>query len=196
MMGKESDASCETAIVKEDGHEIGKPDREASCETAAVKEEGEEKPNLDEMERGEDWDGEEDDDEYYLSSESELAEALDFLDAREDAEGGILDGSFTPQHTRRPNAHGGLHSRPNNSSLQPISNKSQKVANHIRASPLEEWEGRFDGGMSNSVTTAIRGSVRDMAIGKTRTTEKADRATVEEAIDPRAKNPYGFIQDA
>ncbi|KAG6406004.1 hypothetical protein SASPL_133600 [Salvia splendens] len=176
--------------------EIGKPDREASCETAAVKEEGEEKPNLDEMERGEDWDGEEDDDEYYLSSESELAEALDFLDAREDAEGGILDGSFTPQHTRRPNAHGGLHSRPNNSSLQPISNKSQKVANHIRASPLEEWEGRFDGGMSNSVTTAIRGSVRDMAIGKTRTTEKADRATVEQAIDPRAKNPYGFIQDA
>lgn len=34
--------------------------------------------------------------------------------------------------------------------------------------------------MSNSVTTAIRGSVRDMAIGKTKTTEKADRATVEQ----------------
>lgn len=34
--------------------------------------------------------------------------------------------------------------------------------------------------MSNSVTTAIRGSVRDTAIGKTRTTEKADRATVEQ----------------
>lgn len=34
--------------------------------------------------------------------------------------------------------------------------------------------------MSNSVTTAIRESVRDMAIGKTRTTEKADRATVEQ----------------
>ncbi|XP_047981935.1 serine/threonine-protein kinase RIO1-like [Salvia hispanica] len=188
MIGKESDASCETAIVKEDGHEIGKPDREASCETATVmKEEGEEKANLDGIEREEEWDGEEDDDEFYLSSDSEIAEALDFLDAREDAEGGILDGSFTPLHTRRPNAHGGLHSRPNNSSLQPISNKSQKVANHIRASPLEEWEGRFDVGMSNSVTTAIRGSVRDMAIGKTRTTEKADRATVEQAIDPRTR---------
>lgn len=45
---------------------------------------------------------------------------------------------------------------------------------------MQEWEGRFDVGMSNSVTTAIRGSVRDMAIGKTRTTEKADRATVEQ----------------
>ncbi|CAN1837623.1 Serine/threonine-protein kinase RIO1 [Linum perenne] len=41
--------------------------------------------------------------------------------------------------------------------------------------------------MSNTVTTAIRGSVRDMAIGKTRVTEKADRATVEQAIDPRTR---------
>lgn len=45
---------------------------------------------------------------------------------------------------------------------------------------VQEWEGRMNIGMSNSVTTAIRGSVRDMAIGKTRTTEKADRATVEQ----------------
>ncbi|KAL8459407.1 hypothetical protein ACS0TY_036771 [Phlomoides rotata] len=135
-------------------------------------------------EREEDWEGEE---ELYYSSESEIGEALDYLDSREDAEGGTLDGSFTLLNTRRPNAHGGLHSRPNNSSLQPISNKSQKLTNRIRASPLEEWEGRFDVGMSNSVTTAIRGSVRDMAIGKTKTHEKADRATVEQAIDPRTR---------
>lgn len=45
---------------------------------------------------------------------------------------------------------------------------------------LQEWEGRWDSGMSNSVTTAIRESVRGMAIGKTKTTEKADRATVEQ----------------
>lgn len=44
---------------------------------------------------------------------------------------------------------------------------------------VQEWEGRCFG-MSNSVTTAIRGSVREMAIGKTRTTEKSDRATVEQ----------------
>ncbi|KNA07268.1 hypothetical protein SOVF_172580 [Spinacia oleracea] len=41
--------------------------------------------------------------------------------------------------------------------------------------------------MSNSVTTAIRESVRGMAIGKKKNTEKADRATVEQAIDPRTR---------
>ncbi|KAL3845476.1 hypothetical protein ACJIZ3_002879 [Penstemon smallii] len=128
---------------------------------------------------------EEEEEELSCSSDSEIGEALDYLDSLED---GVLDGSFTPMHnTRRPNAHGGLHSRPNNSSLQPISNKSQKLSSRVRASPLEEWEGRLNVGMSNSVTTAIRGSVRDMAIGKTKTTEKADRATVEQAIDPRTR---------
>ncbi|KAL6531496.1 hypothetical protein OROMI_027859 [Orobanche minor] len=50
-----------------------------------------------------------------------------------------------------------------------------------------EWEVRISAGMSNSVTTAIRASVRDMAIGKARTTDKSDRATVEQAIDPRTR---------
>jgi len=35
-------------------------------------------------------------------------------------------------------------------------------------------------GMSNSVTTAIRDSIRETTIGKIRNTEKADRATVEQ----------------
>ncbi|KAL7128329.1 hypothetical protein ABFS83_14G309000 [Erythranthe nasuta] len=130
---------------------------------------------------------EEEEDDLYFSSDSEAGESLDYLDSREDAEGRIFDSSFTLLHTRRPNAHGGLHSRPNTSSLQPISNKSQKLSSHIRAAPLEEWEGRFSTGMSNSVTTAIRESVRGMSIGKTKTTEKADRATVEQAIDPRTR---------
>lgn len=38
-------------------------------------------------------------------------------------------------------------------------------------------------GMSNIVTTAICASLRDMAIGKIRTTERADRATVEQVND-------------
>jgi hypothetical protein len=44
---------------------------------------------------------------------------------------------------------------------------------------LQEWEGGVNIAMSNTVTTSIRSSVRGMAIGKTRTTNKADRATVE-----------------
>ncbi|KAI4355031.1 hypothetical protein L6164_003849 [Bauhinia variegata] len=118
------------------------------------------------------------------SSDSEIGDALDWLDSKDDDEG--VDGSFS-LNSRRPNAHGGHHSNVKSSSLQPLSNRNQKFSNHIRASPLEEWEGRMNVGMSNSVTTAIRESVRDMAIGKTRTTEKADRATVEQAIDPRTR---------
>ncbi|CAK9170283.1 unnamed protein product [Ilex paraguariensis] len=134
------------------------------------------------MDKIEDDDDEEE--ELSWSSDSEIGDALDYLDSKDNEE--AVDGTFT-LHSRRPNAHGGLHSRPNTSSLQPLSNRSQKFTNHIKASPLEEWEGRLNVGMSNSVTTAIRGSVREMAIGKTRTTEKADRATVEQAIDPRTR---------
>ena len=36
--------------------------------------------------------------------------------------------------------------------------------------------------MSNSVTTAIRDSIRDTAIRKIQNTEKADRATVETGL--------------
>ncbi|XVF54688.1 hypothetical protein PTKIN_Ptkin05aG0200900 [Pterospermum kingtungense] len=127
---------------------------------------------------------EEEEEDLSWSSDSEIGEALDYLDSKDDDDS--VESAFT-LNSRRPNAHGGLHSRPNSSALQPLSNRNQKFSNHIRASPLEEWEGRFNVGMSNSVTTAIRESVRDMAIGKTRTTEKADRATVEQAIDPRTR---------
>ncbi|KAF3436881.1 hypothetical protein FNV43_RR19634 [Rhamnella rubrinervis] len=127
---------------------------------------------------------EEEEEELSWSSDSEIGDALDLLDSKDDLE--VVEGGFTFT-SRRPNAHGGIHSRPNSSPLQPLSNRNQKFSNHIRASPLEEWEGRIKVGMSNSVTTAIRGSVREMAIGKTRTTEKADRATVEQAIDPRTR---------
>ncbi|CAL9775189.1 unnamed protein product [Musa acuminata subsp. burmannicoides] len=123
------------------------------------------------------------DEEDSWSSESEVGEALDWLDLRDGPDGEGASASFSLASSHRPNAHGGLLSRP----LQPLSNRNQKYSTHIRANPLEEWEGRTDVGMSNSVTTAIRDSVRDMAIGRTKNTEKADRATVEQAIDPRTR---------
>ncbi|MCL7034110.1 hypothetical protein MKW94_004317 [Papaver nudicaule] len=129
----------------------------------------------------EDYDDEEEEEELEWSSDSEIGEALDWLDSKDGIDGAI------PMSSRRPNAHGGLLSRPRSSPLQPISNRNQRFTNHIRPSPLEEWEGRTNMSMSNSVTTAIRESVRGMAIGKTKTTEKADRATVEQAIDPRTR---------
>uniref|UniRef100_A0A803L7K0 Serine/threonine-protein kinase RIO1 n=1 Tax=Chenopodium quinoa TaxID=63459 RepID=A0A803L7K0_CHEQI len=120
------------------------------------------------------------------SSDSDIGEALDWLDLKDIDEGGYEGGSIT-LNARRPNAHGGALSRLSSSTFQPLSNRTQKFTHHIRPSPLEEWEGRTNVGMSNSVTTAIRESVRGMAIGKTKNTEKADRATVEQAIDPRTR---------
>ncbi|RCV32003.1 hypothetical protein SETIT_6G223100v2 [Setaria italica] len=122
------------------------------------------------------------------ASDSEVGDALDWLDAVEGPDGsarpaGAFSASGCGAVARRPNAHGGVLSRP----FQPLSNRTQKLASHIRAAPLEEWEGRMNVGMSNSVTTAIRDSIRGTAIGKIRNTEKADRATVEQAIDPRTR---------
>ncbi|MED6107184.1 hypothetical protein PIB30_011754 [Stylosanthes scabra] len=129
-------------------------------------------------------DDEEEEEEESFTSDSEIGDALDWLDSKDDD---VVDASFS-LNARRPNAHGGNHHNAvNSSTLQPLSNRNQKFTHHIRASPLEEWEGRINVGMSNSVSTAIRGSVREMAIGKIRTTDKADRATVEQAIDPRTR---------
>ncbi|PON77315.1 Serine/threonine protein kinase [Parasponia andersonii] len=79
--------------------------------------------------------GEEEEGELWWSLDSEIGDALDWLDSKDDDEG--VEGGFT-LNSRRPNAHGGHHSRPNSSTLQPLNNRNQKFSNHIRASPLEE----------------------------------------------------------
>ncbi|KAG5523100.1 hypothetical protein RHGRI_035040 [Rhododendron griersonianum] len=84
-------------------------------------------------------DEEEEEDELSWSSDSEIGDALDYLDSKDDDE--AVEGAFTLQ-ARRPNAHGGVHSRPNTSSLQPLSNRNQKFSHHIRASPLEAIDPR------------------------------------------------------
>jgi hypothetical protein len=78
---------------------------------------------------------EEDEEEW---SDSDVADALDWLDAAEGPDGsGRPAAAFTAAGgaaaARRPNAHGGVLSRP----FQPISNRTQKLASHIRATPLE-----------------------------------------------------------
>ncbi|CAM0911865.1 unnamed protein product [Alopecurus aequalis] len=128
----------------------------------------------------------EDGDEDWSDDDDDVREALNWVDAVEGRDGSTrLSATFSGAGgmARRPNAHGGMLSR----TLQPLSNRQQKLASHFRAGPLEEWEGRMNVGMSNSVTTAIRDNVRDSTIGKTRNTGKADRATVEQAIDPRTR---------
>ncbi|CAA7032959.1 unnamed protein product [Microthlaspi erraticum] len=136
------------------------------------------------LEYEEEIEDDDDDDDLSLSSDSDIGEALDWLDGKDDED--LIGGGFS-LHARRPNAHGGHGNRPNSGALQPLSNKAQKLTSHVRASPLEGWEGRNQVGMSNSVTTAIRGSLRETEIGRSRNTDKADRATVEQALDPRTR---------
>ncbi|KAJ4730770.1 Serine/threonine-protein kinase RIO1 [Rhynchospora pubera] len=162
---------------------------EAPAEVGEGREQRDLTETLDSSSPSEEEEEEEDDCESETWSDSDVGEALDWLDAIEDvvagasvSGGGVaFSGGSAP--ARRPNAHGGVPSRP----LQPLSNRNQRFTSHIRADPLEEWEGRMNIGMSNSVTTEIRASVKGMAIGKTKHTEKADRATVEQAIDPRTR---------
>lgn len=78
---------------------------------------------------------EEEEGEDSWSSDSEIGDALDWLDTRDGNEAGV-DGPITLK-SRRPNAHGGLHARPNASTLQPLSNRNQRFSGHIHASPLE-----------------------------------------------------------
>lgn len=75
----------------------------------------------------------EEDEEEDWSSDSDIGDALDYLDSKDDD---AVEGAFTI-NSRRPNAHGGLHSRPNSSTLQPLSNRNERFSTHIRASPLE-----------------------------------------------------------
>ena len=94
----------------------------------------EEKPVV--LNEGEEEEEEDEEEELTWSSDSEVEEALeDWLDSKDIGE--RIEGTITMLNPRRPNAHGGLHSRVNTSTLQPLSNRNQKFAHHIRASPLE-----------------------------------------------------------
>ncbi|XBI54613.1 hypothetical protein VPH35_036598 [Triticum aestivum] len=76
-------------------------------------------------------------------SDSEVGDGLDWLDAVEGP-----DGSARPSAAfstvggaavaRRPNAHGGVLSRP----FQPLSNRTQRLASHMRVTPLEAIDPR------------------------------------------------------
>jgi len=76
----------------------------------------------DEVEEDEEEEG------VWSSSDSEIGDALDLLDSKEEDEGFSLT-------SWRPNAHGGHHIH--SSTLQPLANRNQKFSHRIRVSPLE-----------------------------------------------------------
>jgi RIO kinase 1 len=79
---------------------------------------------------------EEDEDEDDDLSDDDVADALDWAESVEGQDGSARhSASFSGAGgaARRPNAHGGMLSR----TLQPLSNRQQKLASHFRAGPLE-----------------------------------------------------------
>lgn len=124
-------------------------------------------------------------DEYYGEDEEEedeagedsIMDALDWLDIQEDgAPGGRLT-SFQGMG-RRPNAHGG-----NNKKLQPISKQAHKLEGKV-------YTGKKVSGPSISSTTAnaLKQAERDSYLhGPGKSKDRADRATVEQALDPRTR---------
>eukprot|EP00897_Mesotaenium_endlicherianum_P010349 jgi/Mesen1/9342/ME000061S08781 len=143
-------------------------------------------------------DSEEDDQELdNEDEEDDLLEALDWVDLQEDlasrgsshAGSGSSFGSGYSVH-RRPNAFGGAYNVPANAAgnaLQPRSNKQQRLSGHINPGPLQDLDRPRGMGMSNAVETAVRESGRKVAQGSIRLKEKADRATVEQVLDPRTR---------
>lgn len=95
------------------------------------------------------WNHLDDDDDDIDDEEEEEVEVLDvleWLDLRDDVEArGNTNKPFSytasVTATKRPNAHGGLHSAAAAAggprSLQPRTNQHQKFFNHIHAGPLE-----------------------------------------------------------
>ncbi|CAN6900039.1 unnamed protein product [Brassica oleracea] len=111
----------------------------------------------------EEIDDDDDEENLSISSDSDIGEALGWLDGK----------TTSTKNKNKKNKH------------SQMGFKAQKLSSHVCASPLEGWEGRVEVGMSNSVTTAICGSLRETEIGRSRNTDKADRVTVEQALDPR-----------
>ncbi|KAL3678439.1 hypothetical protein R1sor_021395 [Riccia sorocarpa] len=163
----------------------------------AVEEFLQEASNLVDVKEGE-MDGERDgddwSDEFPSDEDEEIADALDWLDFQDDLQSrGAGQGTtaaygsgFSVQ--RRPNAYGGAHNQQNSNALQPRTNQQQRLIGRINPRPLSEWEGLGQSPlMSNTAATTVRDNVRQQAEGRVRRTEKADRATVEQALDPRTR---------
>ena len=144
---------------------------------------------------------EEDDDDGALLEEA-VAGALDWADRGEDlaSRGGGGGGGASSHHyagTRlRPNAHGGRAARGQlrginsaGKAWQPRQNAAQKLTSkvdlHLVASEAYSAPGVM--AMNATAATGVRKAERRLDKNTLRVKDKADRATVENAIDPRTR---------
>ncbi|GIL77701.1 hypothetical protein Vretimale_6760 [Volvox reticuliferus] len=130
----------------------------------------------------------------------ELAEALEWADMRDDLMNrGNSRLGFTSGLLRRPNAAGGAANR--QATLQPRAANRQRLDSHFHggrlaaggsstAAVLDDPLDAFDG-VSARVPTSVANVVRTTALRESAarivSKDKSDRATVEQAIDPRTR---------
>ncbi|CAI7759237.1 unnamed protein product, partial [Closterium sp. NIES-53] len=147
--------------------------------------------------------------------EEEVLDALDWLDLREDLAsrgntgGGAFGGGFSA--ARRPNAFGGQLNQAHANAraaafggagkgsgggagvggaagaMQPRVNKQQRLTARVNAAPMRDWGDSCQPNMANVVMTAVRDTNKRQEQGQSRLKEKADRATVEQVLDPRTR---------
>jgi hypothetical protein len=92
----------------------------------------------------------------------------------------------------RPNAGGGAKQRPAPSQTQPREQQMRKYENKIELSKFQDREGSLqmiDRSLPNAVVNSVNKTERKQDRERVRTTEKADRATTEQA----RRNPAPFL---
>ena len=137
-----------------------------------------------------DFDDGEDDD-FFDEEDDEIKEALDWLDIQEDGgrAAGARMGSYQGSMGRRPNAQGGAANAAasggsgrggaRQKQLQPMSKQAYKLEGKVNTARL-----------SGKVSTALSKLERQVYVhgqGGGKSKDKADRATVEQALDPRTR---------
>jgi len=137
----------------------------------------------------------EDEEEEDYDSDEDLAAAMEWADLRDDLVSKGHAGGYFHGAAMRPNAHGVSASRP--AALQPRSNNMQRLDARFNPSGRA---GRPAGGglddpldalggvrVSASVANEVRASAKREAAARVKGVDKSDRATVEQAIDPRTR---------
>eukprot|EP00798_Chlamydomonas_sp_ICE-L_P018874 gene18874-25432_t len=140
------------------------------------------------QEAGDDAEEEEEDDDFTDEDET-LAAAEEWADFNEGLQSKGCTGTyFHGGMGARPNAGGGTANRktimqPNSNSMQRLDSKF-KGGNYRGDHPLEALHGAK---VSSSVAANVRVSAKKSDDARIRVVDKADRATVEQAIDPRTR---------
>ncbi|KAK3272564.1 hypothetical protein CYMTET_19147 [Cymbomonas tetramitiformis] len=135
------------------------------------------------------WYDEEDYDEE--DEDDEILGAFDAVDAFEDMAargiGGEGMGSGISTHAWKPNAHGGVATQGKNltGAAKPSASTQKKLESRLNVNSKSSQVS--DLRLPSSVSNTVRETERKEALGKLRVSDKSDRATVEQALDPRTR---------